>query len=114
MIESVERRFGLAGRLPVEIEWLSHNGSPYTARETVPVRDYRPVSCTIPFESPQSNHRTAWRKAEAFVKTFKRDYDRVNPLPDAVRVLAPTRQLVRALQRRPSDPKCGRRCASTA
>ena len=26
--------FGLAGRLPVEIEWLSDNGSPYTARET--------------------------------------------------------------------------------
>jgi putative transposase len=31
MIESVERRFGLANRLPVPIEWLSDNGSPYTA-----------------------------------------------------------------------------------
>ena len=34
MIESVERRFGLVNRLPVPIEWLSDNGSPYTASET--------------------------------------------------------------------------------
>jgi putative transposase len=34
MIESVERRFGPVNRLPVLIEWLSDNGSPYAARET--------------------------------------------------------------------------------
>jgi putative transposase len=34
MIESVERRFGLIDKLPAPIEWLSDNGSPYTARET--------------------------------------------------------------------------------
>ena len=34
MLESVERRFGLVNRLPVPIEWLSDNGSPYTAHKT--------------------------------------------------------------------------------
>jgi transposase InsO family protein len=34
MIGSVERRFGLVNQLPAPIEWLSDNGSPYTARET--------------------------------------------------------------------------------
>ncbi|MGZ8898408.1 MAG: transposase [Halobacteriota archaeon] len=34
MIESVERRFGLVNKLPMTIEWLSDNGSPYTAAET--------------------------------------------------------------------------------
>jgi putative transposase len=34
MIKIVERRFGLVNRLPAPIEWLSDNGSPYTARET--------------------------------------------------------------------------------
>lgn len=33
---------------------------------------------TTPAESPESNG-----SAEAFVKTFKRDYVRVNPIPDA-------------------------------
>jgi putative transposase len=32
MVESVERRFGLANRLPLAIEWLSDDGSPDTAR----------------------------------------------------------------------------------
>src|SRR6201981_1416428 len=34
--------------------------------------------CFTPVESPESNGM-----AEAFVKTFKRDYVRVNPIPDA-------------------------------
>jgi putative transposase len=83
MIESVERRFGLMNRLPIPIEWLSDNGSPYTARET------RSFACeiglvprTTPIESPQSNGM-----AEAFVKTFKRDYARVATRPDAASVL---------------------------
>ena len=58
--EHVECRFGLAGRLPVEIEWLSDSGSPYTARDTRALaRGIGVVPCTTPFESP---HRTAWRK----------------------------------------------------
>jgi putative transposase len=36
MVESVERRFGLVDRLPETIEWLSDNGSPYTA--AIPAR----------------------------------------------------------------------------
>ena len=83
MIESVERRFGLMNRLPVPIEWLSDNGSPYTAGETRALaREVGLVPCTTPIESPQSNGM-----AEAFVKTLKRDYAQVNPRPDAASVL---------------------------
>jgi putative transposase len=83
MIESVERRFGLIGRLPTAIEWLSDNGSPYTARETRALaRDVGLLPCTTPVESPQSNGM-----AEAFVKTFKRDYARVSLRPNAATVL---------------------------
>jgi putative transposase len=83
MVESVERRFGLVNRLPVPIEWLSDNGSPYTAGETRKLaREIGLVPCTTPIESPQSNGM-----AEAFVKTFKRDYARVCPRPDAASVM---------------------------
>jgi putative transposase len=83
MIERVEQRFGLANRLPAPIEWLSDNGSPYTARETRALaREIGLVPRTTPIESPQSNGM-----AEAFVKTLKRDYARVNPCPDAASVL---------------------------
>ena len=83
MIESVERRFGLVNRLPVPIEWLSDNGSPYTAGETRKLaREIGLLPRTTPVESPQSNGM-----AEAFVKTFKRDYARVNARPDAASVL---------------------------
>ena len=83
MVESVERRFGLVNRLPAPIEWLSDNGSPYLAGETRKLaRDIGFLPCTTPLESPQSNGM-----AEAFVKTIKRDYARVNPCPDARSVL---------------------------
>jgi putative transposase len=39
--------------------------------------------CSTPVRSPQSNGM-----AEAFVKTFKRDYVAVNPIPDAGTVIA--------------------------
>jgi transposase InsO family protein len=42
-----------------------------------------PRACFTPVESPESNGM-----AEAFVKTFKRDYIRINPLPDARTSLA--------------------------
>src|SRR5262249_32820397 len=83
MIESVERRFGLIDRLPAPIEWLSDNGSPYTARETRSLaRDLRLGPCTTPGESPQSNGM-----AEALVQNPKRDYAQVSPRPDAASVL---------------------------
>lgn len=83
MVESVERRFGLVDKLPKPIEWLSDNGSPYTAGETRALaRDIGLVPCTTPIQSPQSNGM-----AEAFVKTIKRDYARVSSKPDAASVL---------------------------
>jgi putative transposase len=82
MLEAVELRFGTT-QAPHAIEWLSDNGSPFTARDTL---DFAAavglVSCFTPVQSPQSNGI-----AEAFVKTFKRDYARVHPLPDAASVL---------------------------
>jgi putative transposase len=82
MLEAVERRFG-ALQTPHPIEWLSDNGSPYTAKDTI---DFAAaiglVPCFTPVASPESNGI-----AEAFVKTLKRDYVRVNPLPDAATVL---------------------------
>jgi transposase InsO family protein len=82
MLEAVERRF--AGmRAPHAIEHLSDNGSPYTAKETrhfAAALNLKP--CFTPVRSPESNGMS-----EAFVKTFKRDYVRVNPLPDAQRAL---------------------------
>ena len=83
MVAAVEHRFGPVNRLPVEIEWLTDNGSCYLARETRRfARDVGLVPCTTPLESPQSNGM-----AEAFVRTLKRDYVRVSPVPDAETVL---------------------------
>jgi transposase InsO family protein len=83
MLEAVEARFG-ALRAPAPIEFLSDNGSGYTAKET---RDFATalnlVPCFTPVRSPESNGL-----GEAFVKTFKRDYVRVNPLPDAATAIA--------------------------
>src|SRR5213078_4130004 len=79
MVAALEHRFGRLNRLPVEIEWLTDNGSCYIARETRRfARDVGLVPCTTPLESPQSNGM-----AEAFVRTLKRDYVRVSPVPDA-------------------------------
>ena len=85
MTESVERRFGTVDLLPHRVEWLSDNGSCYTARETVGfAQDMGFISCFTPVRSPESNGI-----AEAFVKTFKRDYAYVHDRPDAKTGLAP-------------------------
>jgi transposase InsO family protein len=47
------------------------------------------MPCFTPLESPESNGM-----AEAFVKTFKRDYVRVNPIPNAVTPLPPLPSLI--------------------
>ena len=83
MVAAVEHRFGRVDRLPGTIEWLSDNGSRYLARETRRfAREIGLVPRTTPPESPRSSGM-----AEAFVRTLKRDYVRVSPLPDAQAVL---------------------------
>jgi transposase InsO family protein/transposase-like protein len=83
MVEAVGRRFGLVNRLPRPVEWLSDNGSCYVARETRRfASSIGMLPRTTPLQSPQSNGM-----AEAFVRTFKRDYARVRPCPDAQTVL---------------------------
>lgn len=78
MLEAVEKRFA-ATRAPHAIEHLSDNGSAYTARDTRPFAQALDLTpCFTPVASPQSNGMS-----EAFVKTLKRDYIRISPLPDA-------------------------------
>lgn len=82
MVEAVETRFGAA--TPAQpIEWLTDNGSPYIARDTRSfAREIGLEPLTTAIASPQSNGM-----AEAFVKTFKRDYaDHMNRR-DALTVL---------------------------
>lgn len=82
MLEAVESRFS-AYRAPVVIEMLTDNGPPYIARETqIFARQIGLKPCFTPVRSPQSNGIS-----EAFVKTFKRDYVEITPLPDAQTVL---------------------------
>lgn len=82
LLEAVERRFS-ALRAPAVIEVLTDNGSPYIAKETkVFAQQLGLKPCFTPVRSPQSNGMS-----EAFVKTLKRDYVHVTPLPDAQTVL---------------------------
>jgi transposase InsO family protein len=84
MLQSVEYRFGQVEKAPKPIEWLSDNGSCYTARETRQfAKTLGLICCTTPVSSPQSNGM-----AESFVKTFKRDYAYVHDRPDARTVMA--------------------------
>ncbi|WP_152544392.1 IS3 family transposase [Brucella rhizosphaerae] len=84
VITAVENRFGRINMLPQPIEWLTDNGSCFIAKDTKSLlRDIGMEPCSTPVRSPQSNGM-----AEAFVKTFKRDYVSVNPTPDAETVIA--------------------------
>lgn len=83
MLACVEKRFGDVKTLQ-PVEWLSDNGSCYTARETVTfAAALGIVNKFTPARSPQSNGMT-----EALVKTFKRDYVFCNDRPDAETVMA--------------------------
>lgn len=83
MVYSLESRFAQAKRLPQNIQWLSDNGPPYVAHETRSFgRKLGFIVCNTPSYSPESNGM-----AEAFVKTFKRDYVYLNELDDADTVL---------------------------
>jgi putative transposase len=82
MAQAVEARFH-ATRTAHPVEWLSDNGPPYTAHET---RSFGASSGLLvrntPSYSPESNGM-----AEAFVKTFKRDYVYLNDVSSARAVL---------------------------
>jgi transposase InsO family protein len=84
MAQSIEARFGAGTtRVPHPIELLSDNGPPYTAHETRSFGREAGLSvCTTPAYSPESNGM-----AEAFVKTFKRDYVYLAELRGAEAVL---------------------------
>ena len=84
MMQAVEKRFGSNGKPPKTIEWLTDNGSCYTAAETrsfAKELGLKPV--TTPVTSPQSNGM-----AESFVKTLKRDYAKLANRPDSKTVMA--------------------------
>jgi len=82
MIEAMETRFVAA--TPVQpIEWLTNNGSPYIARDTRSfARAIGLEPLTTAIASSQSNGT-----AEAFVKTFNRDYPDRMDRRDALTVL---------------------------
>ncbi len=83
MMQAVESRFGANGQPPKTIEWLTDNGSCYTAAETrsfAKQLGLKPV--TTPITSPQSNGM-----ADSFVKTFKRDYAKLAHRPDSQTVM---------------------------
>jgi Integrase core domain/HTH-like domain len=63
---------------------LTDNGSIFAAARTLETATAPGLSpCFTPVESPESNGM-----AEAFVRTFKRDYVRVSAIPDAATALA--------------------------
>jgi len=84
MAQTVEKRFGPRPyRVPHPVEWLSDNGPIYTAYETREFgRSVGLLVCTTPAYSPQSNGM-----AEAFIKSFKRDYVYLSRLETAESVL---------------------------
>jgi putative transposase len=64
-LEAVEKRFGQARRA-IAIQWLSDNGSAYTAEQA---REIGLMPLTTSACSPQTDGM-----AECFMKTVKRDY----------------------------------------
>lgn len=82
MLEAVEACFD-GCRSPKPVEILSDKGSAHTARETrIFAAQIGLKPCFTPVASPESNG-----VAEALVRTMKRDYVRVSPLPDAAAAL---------------------------
>ena len=84
MVDTVEYRFGDGTRqVPHAVEWLSDNGSCYTANETVAFgSSLGLLMCTTPVYSPESNGM-----AESFVKTLRRDYVHLNRIDIGAAVL---------------------------
>lgn len=84
MFQAMEYRFGNIDKLPHKVEWLTDNGKYYLATDTLHfAASINLLPCSTPAYSPESNGM-----AEAFVKTFKRDYVYVHDRPDARTVMA--------------------------
>ena len=82
MALAIENRF-VSEKIPHVIQWLSDNGSAYTAYETQSFARLMGLEPrTTPYYSPESNGM-----AESFVKTFKRDYVAMHDLDTAERVM---------------------------
>jgi putative transposase len=84
MMLAVEKRFGLNGKPPKTIEWLTDNGSCYTAAETrsfAKQLGLKPVTTRV--ISPQSNGMV-----EYLVKAIKQDYAKLVNRPDSKTVMA--------------------------
>jgi len=82
MALSIDARFS-ATRTAHPVEWLSDNGPPYTADKTRAFGGLHGLLVrNTPAYSPESNGM-----AEAFVKTFKRDYVYLADVSDAQTVL---------------------------
>ncbi|QTO41819.1 DDE-type integrase/transposase/recombinase [Desulfovibrio desulfuricans] len=83
MLACVEKRFVDVKTLQ-PVEWLSDNGSCYTARDTITFAAALGIVSNFTLaRSPQS-----YGMAEALVKTFKRDYVFCNDRPNAETVMA--------------------------
>jgi putative transposase len=83
MTETMHYRFGQVDRLPKRVQWLTDNGPCYTAHDTVKFGHQIGLDvCTTRPYSPESNGM-----AEAFVKTFKRDYVWLGGLSSAAAVM---------------------------
>jgi putative transposase len=81
MLVCVETRFGSL-QAPHPVQWLSDNGSARTAAKTLTFAvALGLIPCFTPVRSPEMKG-----VSEAFVKTLKRDYARVQSCPDAVLV----------------------------
>ena len=79
MLHCIEKRFN-ALQAPWPVEWLSDNASCYTAKETRAfAAQLNLSSCFTPVRSPESNGL-----AEAFVKTFKRDYILIHSMDNSL------------------------------
>jgi putative transposase len=84
MQRAVAARFGDGGRPDAPVQWLSDNGSIYTALDTLLTAErLHLVPITTPAASPESNGMS-----EAFVNTLRRDYVAGADLATAPIVLA--------------------------
>jgi putative transposase len=83
MLNALEYRFDDVSKAPIGIEWLTDNGSCYTAKATRSfAKELGIQPLTTAIGSPQSNGM-----AESFVKTIKRDYVAFGDLSDAETVM---------------------------
>ncbi len=83
ILACVERRFQTTSA-PKKVEWLTNNGSCFTAKQAMESAEWlRRLCCLTSVRSPERNEMT-----ESFVKTFKRDYVFCHDRSDALTVLS--------------------------